>query len=195
MKEAESMEGKIGWFLGFYPFQRYKILCDFTELYIRHGAKSKMPTINSHLQLYKTLREEKVKYLVIGRVAVVLYGVPVSTFDLDLLIEPSEENCERLIKGLTQAGFKGAKALSIHDFLEVGFATLPEHIKLDIFAAEDEEKFKQLWRRRKIMQIHYTKINVISMEDLIELKKRSGKKKDREDVRNLKRILRETSRT
>lgn len=49
--------------------------------------------------------------------------------------------------------------------------------------------FEIIEYRGKITQLHYIKVNLVSIENLIELKKRSGKKKDIEDIKNLKLIL------
>ena len=42
----------------------------------------------SHLELYKSLNRHKVKYLLVGGMAAVLYGSPRLTKDVDIFIEP-----------------------------------------------------------------------------------------------------------
>ena len=54
--------------------------------------------------LFASFQKHDVKYLVIGGIAAVLYGVPRATFDLDVLIEPSAQNAERLLKAMIDAG-------------------------------------------------------------------------------------------
>jgi len=41
--------------------------------------------------VFSSLEKHKVRYLVIGGIAAVLYGVPRATFDLDILIEATED--------------------------------------------------------------------------------------------------------
>lgn len=53
--------------------------------------------LNRLTDVFASLRSHQVKYLVIGGIAVVLYGVPGATFDLDILIEPSHDNARRLL--------------------------------------------------------------------------------------------------
>ena len=42
--------------------------------------------------VFRCLEENEVKYLVIGGIAAILYGVLRATFDLDILIEATPEN-------------------------------------------------------------------------------------------------------
>ena len=44
------------------------------------------------------------RYLVIGGIAAVLHGVPRATFDLDILIEATPDNAQRLLNALLGAG-------------------------------------------------------------------------------------------
>ena len=44
--------------------------------------------LNQLGEVFASFQKHQVKYLVIGGVAAVLYGVPRATFDLDILIDP-----------------------------------------------------------------------------------------------------------
>jgi hypothetical protein len=50
-------------------------------------------------RLLKSFNAEQVRYLPVGGYAVILHGYPRSTIDLDLWVEPSEDNA-RSIDGL-----------------------------------------------------------------------------------------------
>jgi len=60
----------------------------------------KLPTV------FASFQKNDVKYLVIGGIAAVLYGVPRATFDLDILIEPTIENADKLLIALSEAGLE-----------------------------------------------------------------------------------------
>jgi len=47
---------------------------------------------------FKKLYEFKVKYLLIGRQACVLYGLPFYTFDYDIAVDNSTENLKKILK-------------------------------------------------------------------------------------------------
>ena len=47
-------------------------------------------------QVFASLERESVRYVEFGAVAMALHGLPRATEDLDLFIEPSRDNIERL---------------------------------------------------------------------------------------------------
>ena len=47
--------------------------------------------LNRLKDVFKSFQQHEVRYVVIGGIAVVLYGVPRATFDLDILIEATLE--------------------------------------------------------------------------------------------------------
>ena len=61
--------------------------------------------LNRLQDVFKSFQRHEVRYMVIGGVASVLYGVPRATFDLDILIEATPENAQRLLAALVEAGF------------------------------------------------------------------------------------------
>ena len=65
--------------------------------------------LRDYLRLYKSLNRNKVKYLIIGGIACIIYGVPRTTLDIDIFIEPSVKNAKKLLKALKEAGFGTAR--------------------------------------------------------------------------------------
>jgi hypothetical protein len=55
---------------------------------------------NRILSIFETLAKHQVEYLVVGGVAAVLGGAPVSTFDLDIVHSTSPENVARILTAL-----------------------------------------------------------------------------------------------
>jgi hypothetical protein len=51
-------------------------------------------------ELLRTLADHEVRFVVVGAVAAVLGGAPITTFDLDVVFEPSEQNLDRLLGAL-----------------------------------------------------------------------------------------------
>lgn len=70
--------------------------------------------LNRLKDVFASFQKHEVRYIVIGGIAAVLYGVPRATFDLDVLIEPTPENAQRLIDALLDAGM-GTGALTNTD--------------------------------------------------------------------------------
>lgn len=59
--------------------------------------------LNQFRGVFSSLHDHKVKYLVIGGIAAILHGVPRTTFDLDILIEATPENAQKLLDALLDA--------------------------------------------------------------------------------------------
>jgi predicted nucleotidyltransferase len=59
--------------------------------------------LNRLQDVFASLQKHQVKYLIIGGIAAVLYGVPRATFDLDILIEATPGNARRLLDALVEA--------------------------------------------------------------------------------------------
>jgi hypothetical protein len=53
--------------------------------------------LNRLQAVFESLHCHEVRYVVIGGIAAVLHGVPRSTFDLDILIDATPENADRLL--------------------------------------------------------------------------------------------------
>ena len=53
--------------------------------------------------VFKSFQQHDVRYVVIGGIAAVLYGVPRATFDLDILIEATSENAQRLLDAIRES--------------------------------------------------------------------------------------------
>ena len=70
--------------------------------------------------VFASLQRHKVRYVVIGGIAAVLHGVPRATFDLDILIEATPENAQRLLQALLEAGLGTAFGVG---YLEVSDET------------------------------------------------------------------------
>lgn len=146
-------------------------------------------TFEEHIKIYKALNKNRVKYLVIGGVASVLYGVPRLTLDIDILIEPTLKNAESLIRAFREAGYKQALRTEPEDIIRMGMYTFSGELFIDVFSGARDEDFQKMWTRREVMQVGKTKIKVISLEDLIETKRHLGREKDKEDILLLRKIL------
>lgn len=123
--------------------------------------------------------------MVIGGVASVLYGVPRATFDLDILIEPTTENAQRLLAALMEAGFGTASMTNAGDIVEHEITVFNDRIRIDVQTSTPGVSFEDAWRRRKTLTYQGQDFFILSREDLIAAKRASGRQVDLEDVRLL----------
>ncbi len=68
--------------------------------------------LNLLKNVFASLNAHDVRYVVIGGIAAVLYGVPRATFDLDLLIQATPENAAKLLDALYEAEISSAALVS-----------------------------------------------------------------------------------
>lgn len=135
--------------------------------------------------VFASFQKHEVKYLVIGGIAVVLYGVPRATFDLDILIEPTRENARRLLSAFIDAGLGTAALTDEQEILSNEITIFKDRVRIDVQIKTPGIGFKQAWQRKEVMNYRGQTFYVVSLEDLIAAKKASGRDVDLEDVRLL----------
>lgn len=135
--------------------------------------------------VFASFQRHQVKYLVIGGVAAVLYGVPRATFDLDILIEPSLENAQRLLDALNEAGLATASMTSTEELAENEITVFQDWIRIDVQTWTPGIDFDAAWEQRSEMEYGGQSFYVVSREDLITSKRSTGREVDLKDVRLL----------
>jgi predicted nucleotidyltransferase len=137
-------------------------------------------------ELFKLLNNHKVKYCIIGAYAVAFYARPRYTKDIDILIQPSKENCERILKALYDFGF-GNLGLSSSDFCSAGkiIQLGYEPVRVDLLTSVQGCSFERAWKNRVIGMYGEEKVYFIGIDDLIKIKKLSPRPYDKTDVQLL----------
>lgn len=135
--------------------------------------------------VFASLNSHDVQYLVIGGIAVVLYGVPRATFDLDILIRPDRENAARLLEALLAAGLATAELTTADEVLANEITVFKDRVRIDVQTATPGLTFEEAWRRREKMEYHGASFFVVSREDLIASKRAAGRQVDLQDVQML----------
>src|SRR5262249_42567907 len=101
-------------------------------------------------EFVELLNALNVHYLVVGGFAVAYYGYPRFTADLDLFIERSRENADRLLQVIERFGF-GDLNLSADDFLKedqvIQLGVPPNRIDLLTFISAVD--FQEAWAARQ----------------------------------------------
>lgn len=131
-----------------------------------------------------------VRYLIVGAHAVAHHARPRSTKDLDLWIEPSNENAERLLATLRDF-FGSDLGLGIEDLTKPGLivqlGVAPSRIDL-LNRISGIEDFQQAWNRKVEGRYGPVTAFFLSLDDLIEAKKAAGRSRDLEDLANLEKV-------
>lgn len=142
-------------------------------------------------ELLSAFNAHEVRYLVVGGHAAIAYGVARLTKDLDVLIEPTEQNSVAVFSALAAFGAP-LGGMSSSDFRDgprsvVQFGQPPNRI--DILQSIEGISFQEAWERRVIMQIDDTlTAPYLSLEQLIQNKEQVGRLSDLADVSELKKM-------
>ncbi len=135
--------------------------------------------------VFSSFQKHDVKYVVIGGIAAVLHGVPRATFDVDILIEATAENCSRLLDALKEAGFGTADLTTPEEVLANEITVFKDRVRIDVQTRTPGLDFGTAWDRRVVMKYQDQSFCVAGLEDLIASKKAAGRPVDLEDVRLL----------
>ena len=135
--------------------------------------------------VFASFQEHDVKYVVIGGIAAVLHGVPRATFDLDILIEATPDNAQRLLDALLDAQMGTASLTSAEGLLAHEITIFRDRVRLDVQTSTPGLRFEDAWRNRETMEYQGQTFHIVSKDDLIATKRASGRDVDLEDVRLL----------
>ncbi|MEM7550651.1 MAG: nucleotidyltransferase [Bacteroidota bacterium] len=128
------------------------------------------------------LNKHKVEYLIIGGYAMGAYGHHRGTGDLDIFVSISDINAERLVKASIEYGIPSdsvKKDMFIVPKM-IGIGNPP--LRIEILKHLDNIDFKYAFQRMEKREVEGLQINLISLDDLILLKRSA--KKDRSAARD-----------
>ena len=145
--------------------------------------------LKDYLRLYRSLNNNKVKYLVIGGIAAIVYGVPRTTLDIDIFIEPSLENAKRLLNALKESRFGTANLTTPNKIIGNEINVFEDYLRLDVFTKPKALTFDKSWKNKKVKRIENINVNFASIEDIMKSKKASKRTLDKEDLKILRQIL------
>ncbi len=134
----------------------------------------------------KLCLQNNVCFMVIGGYAVIHHSRPRYTGDLDLWIDASLDNAERVISVLLDFGFpqNAVSTGMITDkkkIIRMGF----EPMRLELFTSIPGLEFSDCYERRELVKIGRMMVPFISLEDLKINKRACGRPKDLQDLEEL----------
>ncbi len=133
-------------------------------------------------ELFNALNNADTKYLLIGGMASILYGIPRTTLDFDIAISPSKENVKNTIETMKNLGLS-CDTENIEDILAQGGITFSKDIEVDVITdLPGNNDFMVLWERRESVIYEGVMISVISKDDQIRILREAGRKQDIEDA-------------
>lgn len=148
--------------------------------------------INSDFRdIVSALSSARVRYLVVGGVAVIEHTEPRYTKDLDLWVEPTLENAKRVMVALKKFGAPLAR-VTAEDFTneQLVYQMGVEPVRIDVLMSLEGVDFEDAWAARKVVRWGRTQVPLLSPAHLVANKKRVGRPQDLADVERLRPLLR-----
>ena len=140
-------------------------------------------------ELLQLLNEFKVEYLIVGGFAVMKYGEPRYTKDLDLWVNNSPQNSHRVVAalkkfgaplendGITEETFSGKQVV-----YQIGVAP----VRIDILTEITGVQFPDAWQKKVPSTFFGVPVEFISLDDLVANKNALGRSIDIEDLKKSK---------
>ncbi len=148
------------------------------------------PDFEEYIEL---LNKYKVEYILVGGMAVNIYGYRRTTGDMDLFVNPTKENHKKIIKVHNKFGMHLGEMAVLDNFLDTQkydvytFGVSP--VQIDIMTAckgvNFNDAYKQVFKAKIDNGID---VNVINYGQLLEAKRASGRTRDKADIEELERI-------
>ena len=153
-------------------------------------------------EIFRVFQKHKVKYVIVGGIAVNLLGGMRSTADLDILVEMSDDNLKKIVKILTNQGYRVKQPVDpmrIADIKTRKDLIEKKHMKAFNFYKEDELKevdliiespvsYQEAKKSVERIKVDDLTLSVISIDKLIEMKKKTGRAIDKLDIEELTKI-------
>lgn len=135
------------------------------------------------IEFLNALRSENTKFLLIGAHALAYHAEGRLTEDLDVFVEPSEDNARRLQQALVGFGL-GASVPDLDELKQPDrvFMLGRKPWRIDILTGIDGVTFEEAWLGRESVDFHGVELYVIGRDALLANKRASGRKKDLVDI-------------
>jgi predicted nucleotidyltransferase len=137
--------------------------------------------------LLRSLKEHKVRFVIIGATAFPVHGYSRATLDTDIFIEPTPRNAQRAREALQTFGYDMSD-VSVDDLLTKKLLIRQYVVETDIHPFVKGSTFEWVWANKGKARLGRTFVWFASLDDLIEMKQAAGRPKDKEDLKFLRRL-------
>lgn len=147
--------------------------------------------VDTHQKLLRALNTQQVSYLLVGGYAVVYHGYRRTTGDMDLWLEPTNENKVKLLKALKEFDFyeDDIKYIGTLDFTKhLAFNFWEEPERVDCLTYISNVAFNEAYQQKVVADIEGMMVPVIHYNHLVLSKISSDRLKDKADIEELQKI-------
>lgn len=143
-------------------------------------------------EFIQLLNKHRVDYMVVGGYALALHGKPRHTGDLDIWINISEDNAQRMLEVLRGFGM-ASHGFEKDDFLKPGYITQIGYppLRIDILNNIDGLEFAEAVKEMQQIDSDGLLINFIGLHDFLRNKQAAGRSQDQMDIKTIKKKISE----
>ena len=140
-------------------------------------------------QVCQALNRHGARYVVVGPAAMQLWGYTRATRDVDILIEQSLENGERVLAGLSEIGFGLAREWLAKDIVAKPVSIIGDNPRVNVLTVAWTLHYPETARDATTFTVEGIEVPAASIEHLI-VSKRTGRLQDAADIEALEEIRR-----
>ncbi|WP_347158566.1 hypothetical protein [Pontibacter chitinilyticus] len=146
----------------------------------------KMELTNDFQKFIQALNACDAEYIITGGFAVAVYGYPRYTGDIDIWINPTPKNAEKVLEAVQQFGYT-EQEVNLEDLttadivVQLGY---PPN-RIDLATGLAGVHFETCWENRVKLAFGEVATNFISLQDLKRNKKATARQQDLLDLENL----------
>lgn len=137
-------------------------------------------------ELLECFNARRVSAVIVGAYALAFHGAPRMTGDIDLLVQPTPENSQRVVEALGAFGF-GSVGLSASDFQQpdvvVQLGVPP--LRVDLLTGISGVSWEEVWTGRVAAEFGGVPVPFIGLPELRRNKLAAGRPKDLADLEAL----------
>jgi hypothetical protein len=146
--------------------------------------------MNPLVRVCSLLNAEGANYLVVGGQAVILHGIIRTTEDVDILIEPTEDNCRRVLAALSKLEDGAARELTARELLDNVVVKIADEVTVDVSIHAWKVDYSTARPTAFETEVDGVRIPCIGLDKLIESKS-TYRENDRLDVLRLMELKRQ----
>ncbi|MFW9915706.1 MAG: nucleotidyl transferase AbiEii/AbiGii toxin family protein [Candidatus Thorarchaeota archaeon] len=150
-----------------------------------------------------SLYEFDIRYLLVGGLAINLYGIPRTTADIDILLDLSDSNLVNFIQCMKDLGLKLKQPVNESSLLQetyrkalrteknvvvLTYENTENPLEIIDFFIENPISFENAYNRKETLYVNHYEIYLAAVDDLIALKRISGRESDLADIENLEQL-------
>ncbi len=133
------------------------------------------------------LNKFQVEYILVGGYAVIIRGYSRSTGDMDIWVNKTDLNYDKLQAAIIEFGLPGEAIIKDQFFSDefdvFSFGRPP--FAIEIMTAVKGLDFMSTYKLSTIEQVDNIEVRIIHLNQLIQAKKAAGRNKDLNDIENL----------